>query len=133
MSNQVPRTEMTSGWVVLAGTVAILASMLNMLYGLTLLLKDEWIVLTTEGLLRFDTTTVGVVFLIFAAILLAVAVGIFNGSLWARIVGIVGAALGIVSQMAFLSVYPGWSWLIIGVNALIIYGLAVHGDEVGSF
>jgi len=38
--------------------------------------------------------------------------------------------LAIVSQMAFLSVYPAWSWLVIGLNGLIAYGLAVYGDEV---
>ncbi|MGI9599445.1 MAG: DUF7144 family membrane protein [Acidimicrobiales bacterium] len=34
-----------------------------------------------------------------------------------------------MSQMAFLSLYPAWSWLIIIVNGLIVYGLAVHGNE----
>ena len=34
--------------------------------------------------------------------------------------------------MAFLSIYPAWSWLIIIINGLIIYGLTVHGDEVAD-
>ena len=32
--------------------------------------------------------------------------------------------------MAFMSAYPQWSWISIIINGLIIYGLAVHGDEV---
>jgi hypothetical protein len=62
-----------------------------------------------------------------------ISFGIFNGDLWARVLGIIAASLNIIAQMAFMSVYPEWSWLLIIVNALIIYGLAVHGDEVAKF
>ena len=90
------------------------------------------IAITTEGLIRFDTTTAGVLYLVFAGLQTLVAFGIFNGDLWARILGIIGASIGILSQMAFLSIYPAWSWLIIIINGLIIYGLTVHGDEVAD-
>ena len=58
--------------------------------------------------------------------------GIFNGDLWARILGIIGASLNVLAQMAFLSIYPAWSFLIILIDALVIYALAVHGDEVAE-
>jgi hypothetical protein len=58
--------------------------------------------------------------------------GIFHGELWARVLGIIGASLGIIAQMSFMSVYSQWAWLIIFIDALIIYGLAVHGDEVAE-
>jgi hypothetical protein len=32
--------------------------------------------------------------------------------------------------MSFMSVYPQWSWLLIGVNGVIIHGSTVHGDDV---
>lgn len=125
-------TGRTSGWVVFAGTVTLLAAAANLLYALTLLAKDEWIVIAPEALIRFDLTTVGVIYLIFGALQLFIALGIFHGDLWARILGIVGASLNILAQMAFLSVYPAWSWLVIIVDALVIYGLTVHGDEVAE-
>ena len=121
-----------SGWVVFAGTITAVAAAVNLIYGLTLLLKDDWIVLAPEAILRFDLTTAGVIFLIFAVVQIVVAMGIFNGDLWARILGIIGASLNIVAQMAFLSLYPAWSFLIILIDALVIYGLAVHGDEVAE-
>ena len=46
---------------------------------------------------------------------------------------IIVAALNVLAQFAFMSVYPAWSWMVIIVNGLIIYGLAVHGDEVAEF
>ncbi|MDH3681114.1 MAG: hypothetical protein OEV40_14340 [Acidimicrobiia bacterium] len=132
-SNQYNSLGYTSGWVVFAGTVTLLAAAANLLYGIVLLVNDDWVALTREGLIRFDTTTAGVVFLIFTGLQVLVAFGIFTGQLWARILGIIGASLGILSQMAFLSIYPAWAWLVIIVDGLVIYGLAVHGDEVAQF
>lgn len=125
-------TTKTSGWVVFAGVVTAIAAALNLIYGITLLVHDEWIVLSPEAIVRFDLTTVGVFYLIFAAFQLFVAMGIFDGALWARILGIIGASLNLLAQMAFLSIYPQWSWLVIIADAAIIYGLAVHGDEVAE-
>lgn len=125
-------TEPTSGWVVFAAVVTFLAATTNLLYGITLLAKDDWVAITPNALIQFDLTTVGVIYLLFAALGFFVGMGILHGDLWARILGIVGATLNIVAQMAFLSVYPAWSWLVIIVDALVIYGLTVHGDEVAE-
>jgi hypothetical protein len=125
--------ETTSGWVVFAGVMTAIAGLANLLFAITLLVKDEWIVITSDALIRFDLTTVGIIYLIFAVFQMFVAMGIFHGDLWARVLGIIGASLSVLAQMSFMSVYPGWSWLIIIVDGLIIYGLAVHGDEVASF
>lgn len=131
-SYQYGPTTHTSGWVIFAGTVTLLSSLANLMYGIVLLVNDDWVVITREGLIRFDTTTAGVLFLVFAGLLVLVAFGIFNGDLWARILGIIGASVSLLSHMAFLSIYPAWSWLVIIIDGLIIYGLAVHGDEVAA-
>ena len=123
-------TSRTSGWVVFAGLVSVIAGFANLIFGLTLLLNNRWVILTNDELLIFDLTTAGVIYLIFAALQLFVGFGIFNGELWARVLGIIGASLGILTQMSFMSVYPQWSWMIIAIDALVIYGLAVHGDDV---
>ena len=99
---------------------------------IALLVNDEWVVLAPGSVVVFDLTTVGVMNLILAALLFFVAMGVFHGDLWARILGIVVAGLNIVGQFTFMSVYPVWSWAVIIINGLIIYGLAVHGDEVAE-
>ena len=126
-------TNRTSGWVVFAGILAALAAMLNVLYGLTMLFNDQWVVLTPRAIISFDLTTAGVVTLVLGMLQIMIAIGIFNGELWARVLGIVTAGLNVMAQMGFMSIYPHWSWLLIGVNVLVIYGLAVHGDEVAKF
>jgi hypothetical protein len=122
----------TSGWVVFSGSIMVIAAVVNLLYAITLLVNEDWVVLTPSALVRFDLTTVGVTYLIFAVFQFFVAMGVFHGDLWARILGIVGASLSIVAQMAFMAVYPSWSWLVIIIDGLIIYGLGVHGDEVAE-
>ena len=125
--------DVTSGWVVFAGTAIAIAGLSNLIYAITLLANDDWIVITPEALIRFNSTTMGVILLVFAALQLLVAAGVFAGELWARVFGLVGAGLNVLAQFAFMSVYPAWSWFIIAVNGLIIYGLAVHGDEVAEW
>lgn len=124
--------EQTSGWVVFSGIAIALAASANLIFAITVLAKSDWIVLTPEALVRFDLTTVGVIYLIFAVFQFFVAMAVFNGELWARVLGIVGASLNLVAQMAFMSLYPAWSWLLIIIDGLIIYGLTVHGDEVAE-
>ena len=122
----------TSGWVVFSGVAIMLAAAANLIYAITLLANDDWIVITPEALIRFDLTTVGVIFLIFAILQFFIAMGVFNGDLWARVLGIIGASLNALAQMSFMSVYPAWAWLILAIDGLIIYGLAVHGDEIAE-
>lgn len=128
-----PDTDRTSGWVIFAGVIASMGALLNLVYGFTMLFNDEWVVLAPRAVISFDLTTAGAATLFLGVLGLMVALGIFNGDLWARVVGIVAAGLNILVQMGFMSIYPQWSWLLIGVNALLIYGLAVHGDEVAKF
>ena len=125
-------TGRTSGWVVFSGAVLIVAAVANLLYGITLLVHEDWIVLTPEALIRFDLTSMGIALLITAALQFLVAMGVFNGELWARILGIIIAGLSVLTQMSFMSVYPAWSWLVIIIDGLVIYGLSVHGDEVAE-
>lgn len=122
----------TSGWVLFSGTAMALAASANVMFAITVLLNSDWIVLTSEALIRFDLTTVGVIYLIFAAFQFFVAMGIFQGVMWARILGITVAWLSLLSQMAFMSLYPAWAWLVIIIDGLIIWGLTVHGDEVAE-
>ncbi|MGI9645531.1 MAG: DUF7144 family membrane protein [Ilumatobacteraceae bacterium] len=122
----------TSGWVVFAGSMIAIAAVANLIYGIVLLINDEWVVLAPRAVVTFDLTTVAVMYLIFSALMFFIAMGVFHGDLWARILGIVVAAFNLIAQMAFMSIYPAWSWLVIIVNGLIIYGLAVHGDEIAE-
>ena len=59
-----------------------------------------------------------------------VGIGVFAGQMWARVAGIVVAAVSILVNVAFLPAYPIWIMIVIGIDVLVIYALAVHGKEM---
>jgi hypothetical protein len=50
-------------------------------------------------------------------------------SQFARWVGMIAAAIGGLSAMAWMPYYPAWSITYIGMAAIVIYALAVHGGH----
>lgn len=120
----------TSGWVVFAATMAAVAGVFNIIYGIVILFNNEWVAFTTEGILLFDITAWGWILIALGAVQLIIAFGIGSGQTWSRVLGVIWASLILIGQLAFLNVYPVWSILIMVLMVLIIYGLTVHGDEV---
>lgn len=132
MTTNRPTRRTTSGWVIFSAVTIFISALSNLIWGLTLLLKSDWIVIAPQAILRFDLTTAGAIFLLFGIFQGCVGGGILSGELWARLLGILGASLNVVASMAFMSIYPAWAWLIIIFDGLVIYGLTVHGDEVAD-
>ena len=52
------------------------------------------------------------------------------GQMWARIVGVIVAALSLLANVAFLAAYPLWSLIMIAMDIVIIMALTVHGSEI---
>ena len=120
----------TSGWVVFASIMLVMAGWFGIIQGLVALINDEVYLVTNDGIVAFDFTTWGWIHLILGIIVLIAGFAVMSGQLWARIVGVFVAMLGAVSQIAFITAFPLWSVVIIGIDVLIIYGLLVHGEEV---
>ncbi len=133
MTTNRPTRSTTSGWVIFSAVAIFISAVSNLIWGFTLLLKGDWIVIAPEAILRFDLTTAGAILLLFGIFQGFVGGGILTGELWARLLGILGASLNVVASMTFMSIYPAWAWLVIIVDGLVIYGLTVHGDEVAEF
>ena len=56
--------------------------------------------------------------------------GVIVGERWAQIVGIVLAGVSAIVNLAYIAAYPLWSVIVIAVDVIVIYALAVHGREV---
>ena len=56
--------------------------------------------------------------------------GVFAGQMWARVVGTVVAVVSALLNVAFLSAYPIWSTLMIGLAVVVVMALTVHGSEI---
>jgi hypothetical protein len=51
---------------------------------------------------------------------------------WAGWVSFAAVMLNALAQLVFLSAFPIWASIIIGVDAVIIWALVAHGDEAGA-
>lgn len=52
-----------------------------------------------------------------------------GGALWSRVVGVLFAGVNLLFQLAWLAHFPFWSFTMILVNILVIYGLVARVDE----
>ena len=116
-----PSAAFWSGWILFAGIMMLLIGAFNVLQGLAAIFSDDYYADTDDKLLVFDYTAWGVV-------LVLVGFGLVSGKPWSRWAGIVVAGGNVVAQAAFLSAFPLWSVLVIGMCILAIFALAARWD-----
>jgi len=118
------------GMVLFGGVMMLMAGGFQIMQGFVALFKDDYYLVSPSGLLlNVDFTAWGWTHLIIGLVMAATGVGVMLGQMWARVLGIVIALLSALVNIAFLSAYPIWSTIIIAVDVLVIYALAVHGGE----
>ncbi|MDQ1636586.1 MAG: hypothetical protein QOJ32_3395, partial [Frankiaceae bacterium] len=99
-----PQSDAWFGWIAFAGIVMILAGTFEAFEGLTALFKDQFFVVTNNGLLvSANYTAWGWVHLALGAVVVAAGCGVFIGKTWARVVGVILAMLSAIVNLAFLS------------------------------
>jgi hypothetical protein len=120
-----------AGWAAFAGVIMIMAGIFQATAGLVALVNDDAYVVVSDRLaLTLDYTQWGWVHLILGAIVAAAGFAVFSGRVWARAVGVLLAALSAFAHLLFISAYPFWSLIVIGMDVLVIYALCVHGGEL---
>ncbi|GIM95924.1 DUF7144 family membrane protein [Paractinoplanes toevensis] len=120
-----------AGYVVFAGVMLMMLGGFQAIEGLVAIFRDEYYLVTRSGLLlTMDFTTWGWVHLVLGLIAVGTGIGVLLGQTWARVVGIIIAVFSALANLAFLPAYPIWSTIIIALDVLAIYALAVHGREV---
>jgi hypothetical protein len=120
------------GWIAFAGIMMILEGAFQFILGLTALFNQAWLVSTASGhaLLVGNYPAWGWTHIILGVLIAIVGMSLFSGSTVGRVFGVILVALSAISNLAFLTVTPLWSIVIITVDMLIIYALVVHGGEL---
>jgi hypothetical protein len=128
------RSEEPTGWVgmvIFAGVMLVMLGGFQAMEGIVAIFRDEYYLVTRNGLvLDLDYTVWGWTHLILGLLAVAAGIGIFAGQMWARVLGIIVAVISALANMAFLAAYPIWATIVIAVDVLVIYALAMHGREV---
>jgi hypothetical protein len=118
-----------SGWVAFAGFMLILIGMFWGLQGLAAIIEDQFYVLGEEYAFEIDVTGWGWIHMIGGLVAVAAGCYVFTGNLAARLFGILIALVSAVANFFYIPYYPLWSILIIALNVIVIWALAVYSTE----
>ena len=119
------------GWIGFAGVLMVILGALHAFQGLIAIFKDEYFLVSSSGLaVKLDFTVWGWVSLVVGTIVVVAGLCVLAGQMWARVVGVLLAALSLLGNVAFLAAYPLWSLIMIALDIIIIMALTVHGSEI---
>jgi hypothetical protein len=123
------------GWKVFAGIMILIVGVLNVFDGLVGLTQQNYIKQFTNGQLPVTNNikTWSWVVLIIGVIMILAGFLIFSGNMFGRIVGILVASLNLLVQLAYLNHNTFWSFTMILIDILVIYGLAAHGGRLDQW
>lgn len=126
-----PEPTAWAGWVVFASVMMMVVGAFQAVVGLTALFDSGYYVVGQSGLLvNVDYTAWGWVHVALGALAVAAGIGLLAGQMWARIIGIAMALVSAVVNLAFIAAYPLWSILVIALDVVVIYAIAMHGKEL---
>ena len=124
----------TSGWVVLvalAGVMLLVLGAFHLAQGFGALLTDQRFLLRdAEPVGGISVTAWGWIHLALGAVVVLAGILIFAGRRWARAVGVMVSLLSAATAMSFVPDHPGWAFTILGLDALVILALTVHGADI---
>jgi hypothetical protein len=121
-----PQSRWTTGFALFAGVIMLALGVYHALAGVAAIVGDEIYVTAPDDVYAFDLTSWGWIHLVLG-VLVAVAGGaVLSGRLWGRVVGIIVAALSMISNFVFIPYYPIWSLVMIPLCVAVIWALAVY-------
>lgn len=123
------RTTAWVGWILFAACILIVNGMFTIIEGLAGIFRDETFFAGGQVLV-FDYTAWGWIHLILGICLVAVGIGLYSGSTFARVAALVLVTLNLLAQFTWIGAYPWWSLIAITLDVLVLYALVVHGDEL---
>lgn len=118
-----------SGWTLFAGSMMLLVGLLDATYGLAAILNNQIIVVGGQGVMLADVTTWGWVHLGLGSLVALTGVGLFfamPAARWAALFFVIANAL---AQIVWFTAAPLWAFLIILLDAMIIYELSVRWQD----
>jgi hypothetical protein len=132
MSTDSYKPSAASGWVIFAAAVMITVGAIDIIQGLTALLKEStYIIPGGENALLVTTSydAWGWTLIIWGAILVLSALSLFAAKGWGRWFGIVAVLVNMIVQIAWFPAFPLWSLTAIGLGVAVLWALTAGWQE----
>ncbi|HEX4539260.1 MAG TPA: hypothetical protein VH112_03370 [Acidimicrobiales bacterium] len=133
MQTQRTQSDRGAGWRVFAGIMMVIVGFLNLIDAIVAITDANYYqrVANNNGISLPVTNTIhtwGWVELALSVILIIAGFVVLSlgPAFISRTIGVIFASLNIVFQLAYLAHFPFWSFTMIIIDILIIYGLIAH-------
>jgi hypothetical protein len=103
-----------------------------MIAGLVAIFEDTFYVITQDWIFQFDVTAWGWIHLVLGVLVLFAAFGLFVAATWARVVGVIVAAVAGLIGFAWMPYYPVWGIIFVITSIAVIWALTVHGEDIAE-
>ncbi|MFF4952907.1 DUF7144 family membrane protein [Streptomyces chattanoogensis] len=117
-----------SGWTVLAAVLMIFGGIMTIFEGIAAIAHNHVFVATRDYFFAFSLTGWGWIHLILGIVILLAGCALFGGATWARVVGVILAALAALSNFLWIPHAPFWAIVLLAINITIIWALCT-GDR----
>jgi hypothetical protein len=124
-----PESAWTLGAVIYGSILLMLVGIFQAFVGLAAILDNDFYPSTRHYLLNNDVTAWGWVHLGLGIVIAVAGFNVLGGRAWARIVGIIVAAVSAINNFLFLPHHPVWSILIIALDVSVIWALSVYRPQ----
>ena len=111
------------GVSVFAGIMLILGGAFEALQAIAAIVNDKYLVVLPNYVYAIDLTVWGWIHLLIGLALVAIGISLLLGQGWARIAGIVVAALAALINFTWLPYSPLWAIVLIAIDVLVIWAL----------
>jgi hypothetical protein len=112
-----------TGWTIFAAVLMFFGGVMAIFQGIAGIAKDNLLVVSHNYAYTLNLTSWGWVHLILGFLIALTGLGLFTGAMWARLVGIALAGLGMIANFLWLPYYPLWAILLIAIDVFIIWAL----------
>ncbi|MBF6346898.1 hypothetical protein IU409_25785 [Nocardia cyriacigeorgica] len=102
----------------------LVLGLLSLFEGISAVADDEVFVPGREYVYEFDTTTWGWIHIVLGGLIVLIALALFTGAVWARVIAVMLAGLSIIANFLWIPYYPWWSVLVIAINIVVIWALS---------
>lgn len=117
------------GLTIFAAVMLMLSGAWNFFEGLAAIIHGSYYVVTHNYVFNVSVTSWGWWHLIMGVIVFAVGAFLVMDMLWARITGVVIAALSAVANFLYIPYQPVWSVVVIAIDVFVIWALLAPRDR----